>query len=96
MTITGHELYHAPSALPRYQPAPQRVAAAPQVPATVHAPARPGDGLTYRPAPPARLKEDKYWCDLDGNINVEHPACPPEVRAREIEKRKRREAGNRA
>jgi phage terminase small subunit len=45
---------------------------------------------------PQRVREDKYWCDLDGNINVDHPACPPEVRARELEKRARREAGNRA
>jgi hypothetical protein len=47
-------------------------------------------------ARPMRVREDKYWCDLEGNINVEHPNCPPDVRARELEKRKRREAGNRA
>jgi hypothetical protein len=71
----------------------QQVAAAdPQAAARTATP-RPGNGITYRQAPPRKLQEDKYWCGLDGNINVEHPNCPPEVRARELEKRRRREAG---
>jgi hypothetical protein len=44
-----------------------------------------------RTAPPPKVKADKYWCDLEGNINVDHPAIPPDVKARELEKRRLRE-----
>jgi phage terminase small subunit len=44
--------------------------------------------------PPVSAKaraQEKYWCDLEGNINLDHPNLPPEVRARELEKRRLRQ-----
>jgi len=51
------------------------------------APRRPPSGPVRAPAPP----RDKYWCDLSGHIDVDHPNIPPDVKARELEKRRLRQ-----
>ena len=81
----------APRAAPRAGPPP---AARPVPEAGAAAP--PACAASARYAQPQRIKEDKFWCDLEGNINVDHPHCPPEVRARELEKRQRGAARNRS
>ena len=51
------------------------------------APPRPPSGPVRAPVPP----RDKYWCDLSGHIDVDHPNIPPDVKARELEKRRLRQ-----
>ena len=64
-------------------------AAAPQRAETMAQPAppRPPSGPVRAPVPP----RDKYWCDLSGHIDVDHPNIPPDVKARELERRRLRQ-----
>jgi len=84
-------LQAAPRAAPQAEPPPAPRSAPEAAAAALSACAAPA-----RYAQPQRIREDKFWCDLEGNINVDHPHRPPEVRARELEKRKRGAAGNRS